>query len=143
MSRQLTIGGVAPTTTAPSRARQKDDQAITSLRYWWGARQLLAERQVYDRAEHDRLEARLAPLAAWLADPANEGHPRYHEADGKRQELENWRLTYSQSWLRMIANRLEEMNEWAREIAQRLSDEGRDRCREIGWPDEVCRGTPF
>lgn len=142
MSRTLTIGGQTYA-VAPSKARQKDDQAITSLQYWWGAKHLLAERQAYDLAQHDALEARLKPLEAWLADEANRDHPRYHEADGKCRELENWRLTYSRSWLRLVAHRLEEIDEWAREFAARLSDEGRQRCREIGWPDEVCRGTPF
>jgi hypothetical protein len=43
----------------------------------------------------------------------------------------------------MVAHRLTEIDDIARKIAERLSDEGRARCREIGWTEEVCRGTPF
>jgi hypothetical protein len=128
---------------APSRGAQNDAQALKSLRYWWGAREMLLERLAYDAAQRAALEERLKPLEAWLADPANEGHPRYWEADGRRQSLENWALTYSKSWIRMSEHHIQQTDEIATGIAARLSDEGRQECRLIGWSDEVCRGTPF
>jgi len=142
MARTLTIGGQTYE-VAPSKTKQRDAQPLESLQYWFGAKQLLLERQAYDQAQHDALEERLKPLEAWVDDQGNRDHPRYHEAEGKHRELENWRLTYSKSWLGMIAFRLDEIDGWAREIAARLSDDGREKCRLIGWPKEICDGTPF
>jgi hypothetical protein len=83
VSRTLTLNG--EDVSAPPRSTRGDAQAFVSLRYWWGARQLVVERRAYDQAQHDALEARLRPLEAWLRDPANAGHERFYEADGRRQ----------------------------------------------------------